>query len=610
LPLYQAERVRLGEANLLKSLGDLESRLGNIDEARAHYDAALPLYQAERDRLGEANVYLALGILFTIQQHKEQARTHLEQALMLYRAERDPLGQANALQSLGVILFESGEHEEGINDIQQATILFRSIQDEQSARRAELLLAEMQARMKQPEVEREVFDAFVGVKSPQQMLELVQQRPQLLTDAWFTVIEGLIDAQTNNDARQHLRERLDTLKQIRQDIEQQTVIFSKMADEVIAFARANWEERRRMLDTQGTPLLRENIEQVFPLLLAANEDEGVRQVLEDVRTLLRRCRTLGVVPVFYFARYMHLGDSIKIPEEDEQAVMQIAMLLARRGEDEEALEQAIQEMEILLNRSTTVDSLLFEGALKRDLAEVIYALPAGHAMRRLDRVENCYREALPLYRAADRPLSVAYIQRALGDMLLDLGRYDEALKPLHEAAQGLQVQARRNDAAWALSAYAGALDNLGRVEEAMSAYAQAKELLPDMPALLRNHAEVLIHAGKLAEAEAELARAVELDGNEDSAYLWQRRAQLALAQGDGALAEQMLDEALKRDANMDVAFLRAQSAWLRGDSRVAREHLHRAFQAANAGEQAAMRREWQRLAAGRPDALGLLAELP
>jgi len=41
LPLYRAERARLGEANLLQSLGDLERRLGNIDEARAHYDAAL-----------------------------------------------------------------------------------------------------------------------------------------------------------------------------------------------------------------------------------------------------------------------------------------------------------------------------------------------------------------------------------------------------------------------------------------------------------------------------------------------------------------------------------------------------------------------------------------
>lgn len=87
-------------------------------------------------------------------------------------------------------------------------------------------------------------------------------------------------------------------------------------------------------------------------------------------------------------------------------------------------------------------------------------------------------------------------------------------------------------------------------------------------------------------------------------------AQLAVARGDGVLADRMLDEALTREADMDVTFLRAQSAWLRGDSQVARERLHRAFEAANAGEQATMRREWQRSAAEHPDALDLLAELP
>jgi hypothetical protein len=40
---------RLGTANTLQSLGDLESRLGNVDLARGHYDAALPLYEAEQD---------------------------------------------------------------------------------------------------------------------------------------------------------------------------------------------------------------------------------------------------------------------------------------------------------------------------------------------------------------------------------------------------------------------------------------------------------------------------------------------------------------------------------------------------------------------------------
>ncbi|HAJ36757.1 MAG TPA: hypothetical protein DCL15_13815, partial [Chloroflexi bacterium] len=51
----QASGDRSNQANTLQSLGDLESRLGNIDAARRHYDAALPLYEAEQARLGKAN---------------------------------------------------------------------------------------------------------------------------------------------------------------------------------------------------------------------------------------------------------------------------------------------------------------------------------------------------------------------------------------------------------------------------------------------------------------------------------------------------------------------------------------------------------------------------
>ena len=128
LPLFQAERARLGEANLLKSLGDLERRLGNIDQARAHYDAALPLFQAERDRLGEANIYMSLADMFLANKDWLKARTYYEQALPLFVVERDPLGQANTLIDLGRARFELGDHDQGMQDVQQAAGLFRSVQ--------------------------------------------------------------------------------------------------------------------------------------------------------------------------------------------------------------------------------------------------------------------------------------------------------------------------------------------------------------------------------------------------------------------------------------------------------------------------------------------------
>ena len=147
----KATGANIRQANLLQSLGDLETRLGNIDQARAHYDAALPLYRAERNRLGEASVYRRLGDMFLAQEDRAQARTYYELALPLFVAEREPLGQANTLIDLGRIRFELGEHEQGMRDLQEAARLYRLVREEKWAGRAEQYLAEMRSRMKEPE---------------------------------------------------------------------------------------------------------------------------------------------------------------------------------------------------------------------------------------------------------------------------------------------------------------------------------------------------------------------------------------------------------------------------------------------------------------------------
>jgi tetratricopeptide (TPR) repeat protein len=231
LPLYRMERARLGEANLLQSLGDLERRLGNIDQARAHYDAALLLYRMERARLGEANVYLSLGDMFMSLKQWEQARAYYEQALPLYITERDLYGQANTLIDLGGARFELGEHEQGLKDVQQAVRLFHTVQNEEWARRAELCLLEMQTRLGQAGPDGELIDNFVGVQSPQQMFELAQQHPQLLTNLWLALIKELIATQTDNQVRQQLSERLGILEQIRQGVEEKATVQSTLDNE-------------------------------------------------------------------------------------------------------------------------------------------------------------------------------------------------------------------------------------------------------------------------------------------------------------------------------------------------------------------------------------------
>ncbi len=599
LPLFRLERARLGEAYLLQSLGDLESRLGNIDQARAHYDAALPLYRLERARLGEASIYRRLADSFLNQEDLMQAKAYYEQALPLFIVEREPIGQANSLFGLGRINFATGEYDQGTSNIQQAAELYRRTQDEEGARNAERYLAEMHAQLEQPSTGEEapsaqqaLIEALLATDTPQAVLQLARQHPQLLSDEWLALLESLINAQTDEGAKKHIEERFETLKQIRETSDQRRTDVAEAMKVLIDFANANWSERHSMLNEHGDVLLNEGVEALCDLLQESVDAEAV----EPLRILLRRSRTYGVDATWYFEMNMRLGDGIEIPSEYEPAVMQVAALLARQQEEKTALTQAIEIMQELLDRLTVSVPPLFEAALLRDLAYALFSLPQSHPARRLDLIEAHYRKALPDYQNAERPISVAFVKRALGDVLSEQGRDAEALDLLQEAIETLRAdEYYRRDTTWALSSYASILDNLGQIEEALAAYDEAITLLPDTPPLLRNRAETLIHARRLDKAEADVQRAVELDGNEESPYLWYRRAQLALAQGVVEQAERMIEEVRQRDANHDVTFLQAQCAWLRGDIKQAKEYTKQATEKVNKSGRGPMLRDLQRL---------------
>jgi tetratricopeptide (TPR) repeat protein len=97
----EQEQDDLGRANVLRSLGDLERRLGQVDSARTRYTQALALYEQEQNDLGRANVLNSLGDLERRLGQVDSARTRYTQALVLYEQEQDDLGRANVLNSLG-----------------------------------------------------------------------------------------------------------------------------------------------------------------------------------------------------------------------------------------------------------------------------------------------------------------------------------------------------------------------------------------------------------------------------------------------------------------------------------------------------------------------------
>ncbi|MCQ2395265.1 MAG: tetratricopeptide repeat protein, partial [Kiritimatiellae bacterium] len=75
--------ARLGEANALQGLGDVQMRRNAYDEAEQAYADALKIYKDVGDRLGEANACLGLGNLCEAKGDRSAALESFQKALQI-----------------------------------------------------------------------------------------------------------------------------------------------------------------------------------------------------------------------------------------------------------------------------------------------------------------------------------------------------------------------------------------------------------------------------------------------------------------------------------------------------------------------------------------------
>jgi tetratricopeptide (TPR) repeat protein len=116
-----------GEAQCIKSLGDIALGRSDYDAARQRYEAALPLYQKIGDVLGEANCILQLGNIALDRSDHEAARERYKAALPLYRKVGDVLGEANCIKGLGDIALARSDHDAARQRYEAALPLFQKV---------------------------------------------------------------------------------------------------------------------------------------------------------------------------------------------------------------------------------------------------------------------------------------------------------------------------------------------------------------------------------------------------------------------------------------------------------------------------------------------------
>jgi len=98
-------------------------RLSELPEARARYEEALPLYRAIGEKLGEANCIQALGELDAEEENYTSAFSRLEEAAMRYCTIGLPANEASAINSIGNIYESQKEYQKAIEAYTRAMAL-------------------------------------------------------------------------------------------------------------------------------------------------------------------------------------------------------------------------------------------------------------------------------------------------------------------------------------------------------------------------------------------------------------------------------------------------------------------------------------------------------
>ena len=120
---------RIGEANSLVKLGEINLYLGDKRKALEYLHQALTLRLATKDRVGEANSLNTIGVSHFELGENQQALDYYHQALLVLQSLpiRDPRTEATIVNNIALIHSVFGEGRQALTYFHQALQLFESV---------------------------------------------------------------------------------------------------------------------------------------------------------------------------------------------------------------------------------------------------------------------------------------------------------------------------------------------------------------------------------------------------------------------------------------------------------------------------------------------------
>lgn len=471
-----------------KRLGDLESRLGNVEMARSLFEEAVVLCRATRDDLGLAEVLTACVHLESRLGHLDQARLHCGEAITICRRHDAWLGLANVLKYSGDLEYRTGNLEQCRAHYDEAIALYRREQNELGLANALLASANMEVRLGNLQLGRDCYA---------EAIELYQREQDKLGLANTLIALGRLDHRLGDaeQCRRHCQDAIALCENVKDGL---ALANAHMVLGDLELHLDNWDQSRRQYEYAIELYRSESVglgvatalRSLGNLELRLGNVEHSRRLYEEAAALYRSEQdNLGLANTLRLAGDLELN----LNNLDEaHRLYENSAELYRKAQDRLGLAHAFKslgDVNVRLGRREAgrhyYDQAITLHQLEQNdlgLANTFAAVAQLHNLQgEFQEAYQYYNDAVPLYRRIHEKLGLANVLRALGDLELSGGNLKQCRQYYDEA---LTLQQQQNNALGEANTWLG----LGDLERQLG-----------NPVMARNHyaaAEVLFQSKK------------------------------------------------------------------------------------------------------------------